>query len=172
MPEIDPRIASTRNARVRITGVPSPNQGMNGREAVVTRRMNGGTRFAITFDDGSRASINGRCLEFVGESKAPAKREVDLSRLGPLPDYAGPVQVTFKHEGEFDGRPFGRVTVTDTPTFVAWCAENGHEVHEVLGQVDAFLPMGSQPAGRVRYDIFRFEAHAIAKRYGVRVLEA
>ena len=90
----------------------------------------------------------------------------------PLPEIAGSVTVSFKHEDDVHGVAIGPVVVIATEPYDAWVKLYGSAHVNGRGETRHLIPFGSKPAGR--YDlgwVTKLVAQEIATHYGVALKE-
>ena len=90
----------------------------------------------------------------------------------PLPEIAGPVTVSFKHEDEIHGMAVGPVIVTATEPYDAWVKVHGSTHVNGRGETRYLIPFGSKPEGCHNLGwLTKSVAQEIATHYGVALKE-
>ena len=90
----------------------------------------------------------------------------------PLPEIAGPVTVSFKHESSIHGMAIGPVVVTASAPYEAWLKVHGLPHTNGRGETRYLVPFGAKPEGR--HDLgwnTKTVAQEVASHYGVALEE-
>ena len=93
-------------------------------------------------------------------------------KVTALPEIAGSVTVSFKHEDAFHGVAIGPVVVVETEPYDAWVKLHGTAHVNGHGETRYLLPFGSKPEGRHDLGwVAKPVAQEIATHYGVALKE-